>query len=138
MPRFLLAVFLAAATAMQAQAKPATNTVQVNKNVNIAQRTAQIDPVVVLQRQVAQLQAQVKELRRQLDMVAKDATAARNNIPKCSADLLESSSPSGSRACQPYRCDAVAGSCLMSCATSDDCASGTACDMGNGRCTTPH
>jgi hypothetical protein len=136
MYRFLLAVFLATAAFMHAQAKPATTNMQVNRNANLAQRAVQVDPVMVLQRQVAQLQAQVKELRRQLDLVAKDANAARSNIPKCSADLRESSSPGGTRACQPYQCDPVAGSCLMSCATSEDCTPGTNCDMGIGRGTT--
>jgi hypothetical protein len=94
----------------------------------------QVDPVVVLQHQVAQLQAQVKELRRQLDLVAKDANAARTSIPKCSADLRESLSPSGTRECQPCLCDSVVGTCLMSCATSADCTPGTNCDMEVGRC----
>jgi len=133
MYRLLLAAFLASATLMHAQAKPAVSNMQVNRNANVA-RAIQVDPVVVLQRQVAQLQAQVKELRRQLDLVAKDANAARNNIPKCSADLRESSSPGGTRECQPYLCDAVGGSCLMSCATSSDCTPGTNCNMEIGRC----
>lgn len=133
MSRFLLAVLITSSVLMQAQTKPATSNMQVNRNVNIA-RAAQVDPVVVLQRQVAQLQAQVKELRRQLDMVAKDANAARSTIPKCSVDYHQSSSPSGSRDCEPYMCDAVSGSCLMSCATSSDCTPGTSCNMEIGRC----
>jgi hypothetical protein len=133
MSRLLLAVLLATSVFMHAQAKPATTNMQVNRNLNVA-RAVQVDPVVVLQRQVAQLQAQVKELRRQLDMVAKDANAARINIPKCSADLRESSSPGGTRECQPYVCDPVGGSCLMSCATSSDCTPGTNCNMEIGRC----
>lgn len=133
MYRFLLVAFLATSGFMHAQAKPATTNMQVNRNANLA-RAVQVDPVVVLQRQVAQLQAQVKELRRQLDLVAKDANAARSNIPKCSVDLRESSSPGGTRACEPYLCDSVVGSCLMSCATSSDCTPGTNCNMDIGRC----
>lgn len=133
MRRFLLAAFLAAASLMHAQGKPAVSNVQVNRNANLA-RAIQVDPVVVLQHQVAQLQAQVKELRRQLDLVVKDANAARNSIPKCSADYRQSSSPSGTRECEPYLCDAVSGSCLMSCATTSDCTPGTNCNMEVGRC----
>ena len=133
MSRLLLAAFLATSMFAQAQAKPATSNMQINRNANI-QKMVQVDPVTVLQRQVAQLQAQVKELRRQLDLVAKDANAARSNIPKCSVDLHESSSPGGTRQCEPYLCDPVAGACLMSCATSADCTGGTNCNMEIGRC----
>lgn len=136
MQKLLFAVLLVAATLMQAQTKPAVSNVQVNRNANLA-RAMQADPVQVLQRQVAQLQAQVKELRRQLDMVMADAKAAHNNIPKCSADYRQSSSPSGTRDCEPYLCDAVSGSCLMSCATTSDCTPGTACNMEIGRCERP-
>jgi cell division protein FtsB len=133
MQKLLFVVVLATATLAQAQAKPAVSNMQVNRSANIA-RTMQADPVKTLQRQVTQLQAQVKELRRQLDMVMADAKAAHNNIPKCSADYRQSSSPGGTRDCEPYMCDAVSGSCLMSCATTSDCVPGTACNMEIGRC----
>jgi len=134
MRKLLLVILLATPLLMQGQAKTAISNVQVNRNIaNIRQ----VDPVVSLQRQVAQLRAQVKELRRQLDLVAKDAAAFRSNVPHCSADYRSSSSSQGLRDCEPYLCDDVSGSCLMSCATSSDCTNGTSCNMDNGRCEYP-
>ena len=133
MQKLLFAAVVVTASLVSAQTKPAVSNMQVNRNANLA-RTIQADPVQTLQRQVAQLQAQVKELRRQLDMVMADAKAAHNNIPKCSADYRQSASPNGTRDCEPYMCDAVSGACLMSCATTNDCTPGTACNMENGRC----
>jgi cell division protein FtsB len=135
MSKILLVAFLAAATLAQAQTKSAVSNVQVNRNVQIS-RAVQVDPVVALQRQVAQLREQVKELRRQLDLVAKDSVAYRNSIAHCSTDYRQSSSNQGTRDCEPYLCDAVSGSCLMSCATSSDCVGGTNCNMDIGRCET--
>jgi len=135
MRKMLLAVLLGAATLVHAQAKPATN-MQVARPNNVARSAMQADPVVVLQRQVAMLQTQVKELKRQLDMVLKDSAAARGAMPRCSADMRVSSSSNGSRDCEPYLCDSVVGTCLMSCATSADCAGGFLCDIEAARCVT--
>ncbi len=133
MQKLFFAFVLVASTLVNAQTKPVISNTQANRNANVA-RMMQADPVQTLQRQVAQLQAQVKELRRQLDMVMADAKAAHNNIPRCSTDYRQSSSPNGTRHCEPYTCDAVSGACLMSCATTNDCTPGTACNMENGRC----
>jgi serine protease inhibitor ecotin len=134
MQKLLIPALLLAATFMQAQSKPAVNNVQVNRNMA---NLRQVDPVVALQRQVAQLRDQVKELKRQLDLLAKDAAAYRNSMAHCSADYRTSSSSSGTRDCEPYICDAVSGNCLMACATSSDCTSGTVCNMEIGRCENP-
>ena len=133
MHKFLLPAVVMTATLLYGQAKPTVSNMQVSRNAQTA-RALQVDPVVALQRQVAQLREQVKELRRQMDLVAKDATTFRNSVPHCSADYRSSSSNNGTRDCEPYLCDAVSGSCLMSCATSSDCTPGTNCNMEIGRC----
>lgn len=131
-----LCLLAAASYACAQAAKPATGVMAQQNKLGI-QRSVQVDPVQTLQRQVARLQGQVRELRRQMDLLIKDANAARNSIPKCSDDLRESFSPSGRRSCEPYACDPVVGTCLMSCATTNDCSPGTVCDMEPGRCVHP-
>ncbi len=71
-------------------------------------------------------------------MLVKDSQTAKANVPHCSADLQTSSSAQGSRECSPYACDAVVGTCLMSCATTNDCNPGAVCDVPAARCVTVH
>ena len=136
MRKLVLFAALLVATLASAQTRPAAPTAQPTPTISSTPRNSQnvqYDEVTLLKRQVAQLQAQVKELKRQLDMVVADAAAARNNIPKCSA-TSESASASGRRRCDPYICDPVVGTCVTSCGSSADCAAGYVCDTGAGRC----
>jgi hypothetical protein len=130
----LVCLFAACYASAQTSRSTAGIAVQQNRPNALQQRNMQVDPVQTLQKQVSHLQLQVRELRRQLDLLMKDAAAARNSIPKCTDDLLTSSSSSGRRDCAPYLCDSVVGTCLMSCATSNDCSPGNLCDMTAGRC----
>lgn len=138
MRKFLILTLLAFCVAAQAQspARKEVPTVKVAPGMTQLGK-AQVDPVASLQAQVRVMRAQIQELKRQLDLVLKDAQMARANVPQCSADLRTSSSAQGSRSCEPYACDAVVGTCLMSCATTNDCAPGTACDIGAARCVRP-
>jgi len=53
---------------------------------------------------------------------------------KCSDDRSQSIDKTGvAKDCKPYRCGSD-GKCATSCATSDDCASGTACDANAKAC----
>lgn len=99
-----------------------------------AQKLPPVDEATLLRARVKQLENKVAELKRQNDALIKDAQAAKANMPHCSADLRTSSSAMGSRECSPYACDSVVGTCLMSCATSNDCTPGSLCDVGAARC----
>jgi hypothetical protein len=121
-------------SAAQTQGKPA---VKMGGPAAQAQKTqVQVDPVASLQAQVRVMRAQIQELKRQIDMLVRDSQTAKANVPHCSADLQTSSSAQGSRQCSPYACDQVVGTCLMSCATTNDCNPGAVCDVGAARCVT--
>ncbi len=136
MNKFVVVVLLGISMAVQAQA-PAKPVFKTGGPAAQVSRNMQVDPVVSLQAQVNVLRAQVKELKRQLDMVVKESQAAKANVPHCSADFRTSSSAQGSRQCGPYACDPVVGTCLMSCATTDDCEPGNVCDIQAARCVRP-
>lgn len=135
MKQLLAVVFLALPVLVQAQA-PSKPAVKTGGPAIQVQRLAQVDPVTSLQAEVRVLRAQVKELKRQLDMLVKESQTAKANVPHCSADLRTSSSAQGSRDCTPYACDQVVGTCLMSCATTNDCNPGAVCDVAAARCVT--
>lgn len=133
MNKYLVLVLLACSVAAQAQTagKPITKS---GGPVVQVQKLPPVDEVTLLRARVKQLEAKVAELKRQNDALIKDAQAAKANMPRCSADLRTSSSALGSRECWPYQCDSVVGTCLMSCATSNDCSPGTLCDVAAARC----
>ncbi len=138
MNKFVAVVFLACAIGACAQT-PAKPAVKMSGPATQVQRVqVPVDPVASLQAQVRVLRAQVQELKRQIDMLVKDSQTAKANVPHCSADLQTSSSAQGTRECSPYACDAVVGTCLMSCATTNDCNPGAVCDVAAARCVTVH
>ncbi len=133
MNKFLVLVLLGCSIAVQAQTSGKPITKSGGPAVQ-AQKLPPVDEVTLLRARVKQLEAKVAELKRQNDALIKDAQAAKANMPRCSADLRTSSSALGSRECAPYACDSVVGTCLMSCATTDDCTPGYLCDIPAGRC----
>lgn len=134
MRKLLPLLLLFCATALFAQNPPNTQVKKMGPISNVQALHAQVSPEVALQRQVDLLKIQVKELKKQLDMVAQQTAAIKNSFPKCSSDLQTSSSNLGSRDCAPYACDIVVGTCMTQCATSDQCARGFLCDVGAGQC----
>lgn len=136
MNKFVILVLLGVSIAAQAQmsAKPAVKIG--GPNLQIHKTQMQVDPVASLQAQVRVMRAQIQELKRQIDMLVKDSQTAKANVPHCSADLQTSSSAQGSRQCSPYACDPVVGTCLLSCATTNDCNPGSVCDIVAARCVT--
>ncbi len=128
----VVSIALSVAVQAQAPSKPAVRPGA--PSIQVQRVAAEVDPVASLQAQVRQLRAQVQELKRQLDMLVKDSQTAKANVPHCSADMQTSSSAQGSRDCAPYACDAVVGTCLMSCATTNDCNPGSVCDIQAARC----
>lgn len=138
MGKFLVVTLLALCVGVQAQSPATKQMPTVRMGPGVAQAgKVQIDPVTSLQAQVRVMRAQIQELKRQLDLVLKDAQMAKANVPHCSADQRTSSSAQGSRDCAPYSCDSVVGTCLMSCATTNDCTPGAVCDVGAARCVYP-
>ncbi len=133
MNKFFVVVLLSVSIAVQAQT-PAKPAAKAGGPAAQVQRTMPVDPIASLQAQVRGLRLQVQELKRQIDMLAKDSQTAKANVPHCSADLRTSSSAQGTRQCAPYACDPVVGTCLMSCATTDDCNPGAVCDIEAARC----
>src|SRR5512138_1356306 len=97
---------LLCAIASFGQAPQRTEVKKVGNIGNVA-ALAQVAPEVRLQRQVDLLKIQVRELKKQLDLVAQQTSAIKDSFPKCSADLQTSSSNLGSRDCAPYACDVV-------------------------------
>lgn len=136
MRKCLVLMLLFCSAAMFGQSK--TDVRKVGNVGNVQALRAQVTPEVALQRQVDLLKIQVKELKKQLDMVAQQTSAIKNSFPKCSADLQTSSSNLGTRDCAPYACDSVVGTCLMQCATTFDCARGYTCDIEAARCVYTH
>lgn len=134
MRKFLLLMTLYATTALFAQNPPNTQVKKMGTVSNVQAVHAQVAPEVSLQRQVDILRIQVKELKKQIDVIAQQTAAIKNSFPRCSADLQTSSSNLGSRDCAPYACDIVVGTCMTQCATSDMCARGFLCDVGAGQC----
>jgi hypothetical protein len=58
--------------------------------------------------------------------------------PTCSADGTQSTSGLGAvTACGAYRCDAAAGTCRATCASTDECAAGNVCDGARTCVTAP-
>lgn len=129
----LFAVFIS----VQAQAPSKPVIKPGGSNIQVQKVAAQVDPVTSLQAQVRVLRSQVQELKRQIDILVKDSQTAKANMPRCSEDLRTSSSALGSRECSPYACDSVVGTCLMSCATTNDCSPGNVCDIQAARCVNP-
>lgn len=136
MNKFLLVVFLGVSTFACAQAPSKPVVKMGGPAVQMQKAQVAVDPVASLQAQVRVMRAQIQELKRQIDMLVKDSQTAKANVPHCSADLQTSSSAQGMRQCSPYACDAVVGTCLMSCATTNDCNPGSVCDVGAARCVT--
>ncbi|MBL8717317.1 MAG: hypothetical protein JNL79_15125 [Myxococcales bacterium] len=60
--------------------------------------------------------------------------ACKPKTAKCSGDGLSSVAEDGTtKPCLPYRCN-TSGTCKDSCATTDDCQPGFACDVASGKC----
>lgn len=133
MRKMIVVLLLTCASALFAQVQANTPVKKAGTVSNIQMR-AQVAPEVTLQRQIDAMKIQIKELKKQLDMVAQQTASIKNSFPRCSADLQTSSSSLGSRGCAPYACDVVVGTCMTQCATSDMCAQGYLCDVGAGQC----
>jgi hypothetical protein len=136
MKKLLLLVLLGVSIGAAAQVQGNTTVKMGGSAVQVQKTQVQVDPVASLQAQVRVMRSQIQELKRQIDILAKDSQTAKANVPHCSADLQTSSSAQGSRQCSPYACDQVVGTCLMSCATTNDCNPGTVCDIAAARCIT--